>query len=639
MCQPRKWWWGLLPLVALWLGSLFLLTPVIESELVHQANAATGVPTSWAKLAVEGRDIIVQGVAPSETSQKRVMLDVLNVEGVRLVDNASRLMPAIKPFTWSATRAASKLTLAGFVEADGTREKVIADARKVQPTLQIIDDMKDARGAPVGSLSMMAVSLAQLAKLQTGTVALSDNQLTIKGTTADQSSATAATAAAKQLPPPLQLASVNISGPTTASTPAAAPAASKAPVLPTERPFVWLGTRDAETITLSGFVPSEAQRAQVVAAAKAMIGSGRVGDQLKVANGLPPSIDFAAATGFALNQLAQLRPGTAKLTDANLVIEGDALDAAAYRAVTASTTGALPGGLRLDRATINPPRIANYTWAAKREARQLTLTGSYPDEVTRQTMLAAVKQRFADLTLLDRTTIGSGAPAGFAPAMAMGLDQLSRLNSGEASIAAGRFTLTGVAPTETAVKEAQDALAKLVGGMPAEARITFAAISAPTPAPAPVPAAPSPSAPVPAAVAATPTPPLVIPPKPAPEVVAACTADLAKSVASGRIFFESSKAVVLPASMPVIEQIADVMKRCPAMKVEIAGHTDSTGSAELNQVLSKDRAQAILELLVKTGLSVERAKAVGYGTAKPIADNESPEGKAKNRRIEFNVVE
>ena len=635
MCQPRKWWWGILPLVALWLGSLVLLTPAIESELVHKANAATGAPTSWAKLAVEGRDIVVQGMAPSETSQKRVMLDVLNVEGVRLVDNASSLMPETKPFTWSATREATKLTLAGFVAGDGTREQVIADARRLQPTLQIIDNMKDARGAPVGSLSMMAVSLAQLAKLQTGSVALSDNQLTIKGTTTDQASATAATTAAKQLPPPLQLASVSITGPT--ATPAAAPVAPKAPVLPIERPFVWSATRDAETITVSGFVPSEAQRAQVVAAAKAAISPGRVVDQLKIANGLPTGVDFSAATGFALNQLAQLRPGTTKLTDANLVIEGDALDAAAFRAITASTASALPGGLRLDRATINPPRIANYTWAAKRDGRQLTLTGNYPDEITRQTMLAAVNQRFPDFTLLDRTAIGSGAPAGFAPAMAMGLDQLSRLNSGEASIAAGRFTLTGVAPTEAAVKETQDALTKLVGGMPAEARITFAAISAP--APTPVPAAPSAPAATPTPVVAPPTPPVVTPPKPAPEVVAACTADLAKSVASGRIFFESSKAVVLPASKPVIDQIADVMKRCPAMKIEIAGHTDSTGSAELNQVLSKDRAEAILELLIKTGLSVDRAKAAGYGAAKPIADNESPEGKAKNRRIEFNVVE
>ena len=509
--------------------------------------------------------------------------------------------------------------------------------------------MKDARGAPVGSLSMMAVSLAQLAKLQAGTVALSDNQLTIKGTTADQASATAATAAAKQLPPPLQLASVSISGPTTAAAPAAAPVAPKAIVLPTERPFVWQGTRDAEAITVSGFVPSEAQRSRVIAAAKAMIGSGRVVDQMKVANGLPPGVDFSAATGFAFNQLAQLRPGSAKLTDASFVIEGDALDAAAFRAVTASTAGALPGGLRLDRATITPPRVANYVWAAKRDGQQLTLTGSYPDEITRQTMLAAVNQRFPDFTLVDRTTIGSGAPAGFAPAMAMGLDQLSRLNSGEASIATGRFTLTGVAPTEAAVKEAQDALAKLVGGMPAEARITFAAISAPAPAPIPapppipavIPIPPAPPAPAatPAPVAATPTPPIAALPKPTPEVVAACTADLAKSVASGRIFFDSSKAVVLPTSKPVIDQIAEVMKRCPAMKIEIAGHTDSTGSAELNEALSKDRAQAILELLVKTGLSNDRVKAAGYGAAKPIADNESPEGKAKNRRIEFNVVE
>ena len=644
MCQPRKWWWGILPLAALWIGALALLTPVIESELTHRVKTEVAVRAAWAKLAVEGRDIVVQGGAPSEESQKQVMRDVLNVVGVRLVDNASALIPEAKPFTWGATRDASKVTLSGHIAADGTREMIVAVARKAMPVLTVADEMQDARGAPPGSLSMAAAALGQLAKLKTGSVALSDNMLSIKGIAADQAAAATATAAAKQLPKPLQLASVEI------GAPAPPPPAPKASAIPTERPYVWRGVKDGGILTLTGAVPSDAARTQIVAAAKIAVGNGRVVDQLKIASGLPSGVDYGVATGFAANQLAQLRTGTAKLTDANLSIEGEALDAVAFRAVTAATAGALPGGIKLDRVSLMPPRVTNYVWSAQRDAKALTLSGHYPDEITHQTMLAAVQQRFPDVTLQDNTTIASGAPAGFAPAMAMGLDQLARLRSGEASIDAGRLTLSGVAASESIATEAKVALAKLVGGMPAVARLTF--LAPPPPPPAPVDAAPAPAAgapaaapsapvapPAPAPLAVAPTPPIQVPPKPSPEVVPACTAGLAASAKSGPILFQSSQAIVLPASQPVIKSIASAMRRCPAMKIEIAGHTDSTGTPGFNETLSKDRAEAIRALLVKAGLEPARVKAAGYGSSRPVADNVTPAGKAKNRRIEFNVVE
>jgi len=73
-------------------------------------------------------------------------------------------------------------------------------------------------------------------------------------------------------------------------------------------------------------------------------------------------------------------------------------------------------------------------------------------------------------------------------------------------------------------------------------------------------------------------------------------------------------------------------------KVEIAGHTDSVGSDEYNQVLSEKRAAAVKDFLVSEGCNADRLVTVGYGRSKPVESNESDEGRAKNRRVELRFV-
>ena len=79
--------------------------------------------------------------------------------------------------------------------------------------------------------------------------------------------------------------------------------------------------------------------------------------------------------------------------------------------------------------------------------------------------------------------------------------------------------------------------------------------------------------------------------------------------------------------------------RCPAAAIEISGHTDGDGEDAFNQALSEKRAQAVADYLVKAGLPADRFTAVGYGSTQPIASNETDDGKAHNRRIEFVVKE
>ena len=100
--------------------------------------------------------------------------------------------------------------------------------------------------------------------------------------------------------------------------------------------------------------------------------------------------------------------------------------------------------------------------------------------------------------------------------------------------------------------------------------------------------------------------------------------------------FELNSANLTPESSATLDQVAESMTIWDTITIEVAGHTDSTGSAEYNQKLSQARAETVLNYLASKGISRDRMKAVGYGETMPIADNATPEGRAKNRRVELN---
>jgi outer membrane protein OmpA-like peptidoglycan-associated protein len=103
------------------------------------------------------------------------------------------------------------------------------------------------------------------------------------------------------------------------------------------------------------------------------------------------------------------------------------------------------------------------------------------------------------------------------------------------------------------------------------------------------------------------------------------------------IFFESNKAVLQASSYPELNRAAALMVANPTMDVEIAGYTDSKGSDAYNLELSQKRANAVKEYIAGQGVELTRLTAIGYGEASPIATNETEEGRADNRRVEFVV--
>ncbi|MGZ3421349.1 MAG: OmpA family protein [Polyangiales bacterium] len=107
-----------------------------------------------------------------------------------------------------------------------------------------------------------------------------------------------------------------------------------------------------------------------------------------------------------------------------------------------------------------------------------------------------------------------------------------------------------------------------------------------------------------------------------------------------QVHFATDKAVILGDSVALLEEVADVLIKTPRIKkIEIQGHTDNAGTKEHNQELSQARAEAVRNFLIKLGVEPSRLEARGYGQGKPIAPNINEQGKAKNRRVQFVIID
>jgi outer membrane protein OmpA-like peptidoglycan-associated protein len=115
-------------------------------------------------------------------------------------------------------------------------------------------------------------------------------------------------------------------------------------------------------------------------------------------------------------------------------------------------------------------------------------------------------------------------------------------------------------------------------------------------------------------------------------------ADLNNTILLHNIYFERTKPIVLPESIPSINKLAEVLLRRPRLYINIIGHTDNVGDPDALKTLSEERAFAIKKILVEKGVPEYRVSTAGYGGSHPIAPNDTEENKSKNRRVEIRIV-
>lgn len=368
-------------------------------------------------------------------------------------------------------------------------------------------------------------------------------------------------------------------------------------LVPEAKPFVWSAERDVVRVTLGGNAPLPSSKSKLTEAAKASLGGVEVVDQMALARGAPSRFDPAAL--LLLDQIGKLKEGKITLTDNKVALAGMARELGGREAVAAALKN-LPEGYSIAANDIKAPP---YVFQAYKDpvAVTLTLTGYVPDNNVHAALVAAAGRKFFSEKVVDNLKASIGAPSGFAAAVVPALGALSRLSTGTLVVSDREVKLSGDALYDAAAGQIRDGLGKdFPQGWQYKAEVTV------KPAAAPV----------------DPT---------------VCQQLFSEILSKGKIRFESGKADIVPDSAGLLDRLIETAMRCPNATIEVAGHTDSDGEEAANQALSERRAQAVVDYLVRAGLPANRFTSIGYGSTQPLAGNESEDGKAQNRRIEFVV--
>jgi OmpA-OmpF porin, OOP family len=363
------------------------------------------------------------------------------------------------------------------------------------------------------------------------------------------------------------------------------------------RPFLWSAERDVVRVTLGGNAPLPASKAQLIDTARKALGNVEVVDQMNLARGAPAG--FEAAASLLIEQIARLKDGKIALSDDKVSLSGMARDLGGREAIAASLKD-LPQGFSVAANDVKAPP---YIFQAYKDpvAVTLTLTGYVPDEAVHAALVAAAARRFFNEKVVDNLKASVGAPNGFAAAVTPALGALSRLSTGTLVVSDREVKLSGDAFYDAAAGQIKGGLGK---DFPPNWQ--FNADISVKPAAAPVDAT-------------------------------ICQQLFTDLLGKATIRFESGRDSIDPDSAGLLDRLIETVLRCPSAAFEVAGHTDGDGEDSFNQALSEKRAQAVVNYLVRAGLPADRFTAVGFGSTQPIASNDTDQGKAQNRRIEFLV--
>jgi OmpA-OmpF porin, OOP family len=746
-CNPWRWLWGLIPIAMLTAGANMTERAGIEADLSLRAKQAfERQGFSWADVSFEGRDAVLTGRAAEDDEPRKALEQLTRTWGVRVAKSRTDLVAKVDAYSWAAAVDGKTVTLSGYTPSDETRRAIIGVVKANFPKAAIKDDMTIARGAPKRDVWIGGVGfgLKQLAGLKRGSVKLDGTVLSIAGEAADGASYKAIRAAVPaQLPKTWTLGTAQIS----------APAVS---------PFTWSAKYSGSQLVLSGYVPDEKTRDSLFAFAKKTFPKIALVDRLEIAGGAPEA--WLATAEAGLDQLYQLKDGTAEMRGKEILLTGTAEDEPSAQAVRDGLkTGAAPG-YKVSHAIKVPAQqaaaVSPYVTTVAVQDGAINLTGYVPSEAARSVLLAAVRARFGGRTVNDRLSVAAGAASGWETCALAGIAELGRLDAGQAALTDGKLVLSGLTSSASSAlavpgelraaagsacqadaridvtqapsahywwtaTRAADGLIVLEGDAPdasARAELTRAAegtfgsgrvddrmtvvskrldtwpkvtasalkmlagldagvasvfgddvsvrgIAASDAAAASVRALVTSDLPSgfrgreqitvrddraqrdadarrkadAAAQAAAEAKRDAAAADAASRArkqqsARACQDDLMAAAAESGINFGRASADLSKSSSPTLNKLAKIANGCPDTRIEISGHTDSEGIPERNNPLSERRAKAVLTYLTGAGVAASRLSAAGYGAEKPIAPNETAEGRAKNRRIEFAVV-
>lgn len=387
-------------------------------------------------------------------------------------------------------------------------------------------------------------------------------------------------------------------------------------------PFTWGLERDGNKLAMIGYLPYDLSKS-VPSDMEALFDGVQFASSTEAARGAP--LDMAKVVKLSSDLISVLPNAKIMLIDNKLTISGaledgnethvelfkslqERLETADLGAIQAELKIAEPKPPVAETAEQSATQSAKDGLLISRTADGVEISGTVPSEEIKTLVVDQATRKFGRSAVKENLTIQEGIKiAGlgyddFKQIALTSLQAVSRLEQGVADLSADGLSLKGGAYYDAAMTRVKESLSGILpDGFNLNAELSVAAPG---------------------------------------EAVAAdvCQTLLKSALSDNTILFESGKATISSDSFGLLDGLIFTARRCPESRIQIAGHTDSDGDDVTNQKLSERRAGAVVTYLTEAGLAENRLEPKGYGESNPVESNDTAEGKAKNRRIEFVIL-
>ncbi len=430
-CNVWGWLLGLPVLALIWGLGFNAERATIINDLQGRTQAALkAADLDWARTRFDIIQGEIGGRAYSEDERRRAVDIVRQTWGVWNVHDVTDLIDEAPNYVWGARIDTERLALSGYVPNERARRQVIDLVRGRFPDTEIDDEMRPARGAPGEAVWIEGIDfgLRQLAGLkQGGQVELQGTRFAISGEAKNVGTYR------------------TIKGDVRRRLPSGIILAKDGTEPPSVSPFTWRARFKANQLELSGHVPSEEVRGQIVETAKQALPNAAIVDKMATGGGAPAN--WANAANLVLLQMATLEEADARISDETLTIEGVAQKELTSERVTGALNVGRPENFTIDnRLTFREPTlptISPFTTTIVSDGETVSLTGVAPDERRRQRLVDTVRDRFPGREVVDALTYANGAPAGWLACADAGLRGLERLDKGRAELSDANLVVRG----------------------------------------------------------------------------------------------------------------------------------------------------------------------------------------------------
>ena len=580
-------------------AAYFSVRMIEDSSVIGVRAELDREAMTWAEVDANGLQLFMAGTAPTEAERFRALTVAGRVvDAARVIDqiNVEDRNNAEPPrFSIEILRNDGGVQLIGLVPAETDREQLIADVTALAGEDAQISDLLDAADfpEPEGWSDSLRFALTALRNLPRSKVSVEAGRVAVKAMTESDGARRRLEAdLARRAPDTVRLA-LDLSAPRPVITPF------------TTR-FV-LGENGARFDACSA--DTEEARDRILAAARAAGLEGKA--TCTIGLGVPTR-SWAEAVETGIAALAELGGESITFSNADVsLIATMGTDQALFDRVVGELENALPEVFALQALLPEPPEAnadegpPEFTATLSPEG-QVQLRGRVNSELTRTTAESYAKASFGSEVVYTGARVDEDLPASWATRVLAALESLAKLANGTVKVTPESVSVMGNTGNQNAGAEIAGLLADKLGGTEDfDIAVVYQEKLDPT---------------------------LGIP---SPEE---CVTQIRQIIGDRKITFEPGSATLDLSAKDILDEVAELLKICGDIPLEVQGHTDSQGRESMNQQLSQDRAQSVVDALRARRVLTASYAVRGYGEAQPIAPNDTEEGREANRRIEFKLI-